>query len=197
MINLLPPDVRQQYVYGRRNTALRRWLLAFGVGLAGVAVVGASGMLYMQRSIDDLQHQNDQAQAVLEGQKLVAVQQQSQDITNSLKLVVQVLSREVLFSKLLKQIATVTPPNTALTALTISKVQGAIDITAASSDYTSATQLQINLQDPANKIFSKADIQNIICTVNQSNPRYPCAVSIRALFAPNNPFLFINTRANP
>ncbi len=107
----------------------------------------------------------------------------------------QVLSREVLFSKLLTQIAAVTPTNTSLTDLSISNVAGSLDITAISSDYQSATQLQVNLEDPRNKIFSKADIQNITCNPDATDPRYPCSVRIKALFSDDNPFLFINKSA--
>jgi hypothetical protein len=102
-----------------------------------------------------------------------------------------VLSGEVLFSKLLKQLGTLTPPNTSLSALTITQGTTGIDITANTADYNTATQLQVNLADPNNKIFSKADIVGINCSSNDAG-RYPCTVNIRALLADNNPFLFIN-----
>lgn len=192
MINLLPTDLKEQYSYARRNSGLRRWAFALLFGLVGVGVVTTGGLLYMQHSIDTFSSQVLSTQSSLKDQKQDQTKQQSEEITSSLKLVVNVLGREVLFSKLLTQIAAVTPAQTSLTNLSISNVQGAIDITAISTDFKSATQLQVNLQDPANKIFSKADIQNIACSANAVDPRYPCTVAIRALFAANNPFLFIN-----
>ncbi len=195
MINLLPTSLKQEYVYGRHNSVLRRWVFALLFGLIGVGIVTTGGMLYMQRSIDDYSHRALAIQDTLKLQKLDETRKHSEDITNSLKLVIQVLSREVLFSKLLTQIASVTPPNTSLTDLSISKVEGALEITAISSSFESATQLQVNLQDPNNKIFSKADIQNIVCNTNSTDPRYPCTVTLRALFSNNNPFLFINKTA--
>src|SRR5664279_4221698 len=158
MINLLPTDLKQQYIYARRNTVLRHWALALLFGMIGVAVVTTAGLLYMQKSTDTYSRQVISTHDSLEAQQLTHIKQHSEDITNSLKLVVQVLSREVLFSKLLTQIASVMPPNTSLTDLSISQVQGALEISAASTNYESATQLQLNLQDPANKIFNKADI---------------------------------------
>lgn len=192
MINLLATDLKEQYLYGRRNTILRRWAFALLLGLVGVGVVTTAGLFYMKQSIKTYSSQVTKTQASLEEQKIGEVQKDAQDITDSLKLAVDVLSREVLFSQLLKQIATVTPPNTVLTDLSISKTQGAIEIAAISSDYASATQLQVNLQDPENKIFSKADILNIACVPTPVDPKYPCTVTVRALFADNNPFLFIN-----
>ena len=192
MINLLPTDLKQEYLYARRNTSLRRWAFALLFGLVGVGLVTTGGLLYMQNSIDTYSRQVVQSEDSLKEQKLNETRKHSEDITNSLKLVVDVLSREVLFSKLLTQIAAVTPAQTSLTDLSINSVQGSLDITAVSSDYQSATQLQVNLQDPANKIFSKADIQNISCNPTATDPQHPCTVTLKALFATNNPFLFIN-----
>jgi len=151
MINLLPDDLKEGYLYARRNTYLRSWAFALLFALVGVGFVTTGGLLYMQQSIDTHSQQVIKAEDSLRKQKLNETRTHAEDITSSLKLVVQVLSREVLFSKLLAQIAAVTPPETSLTDLSISKIQGSIDITAISSDYKSATQLQVNLEDPANK----------------------------------------------
>ena len=111
--------------------------------------------------------------------------------------VYNVLGQEVLFSQLLKQIAATIPQNANLTGLNISQTKGAIDIAAIASDYRTASQVQVNLADPANKIFSKADIINITCSSDGSGgttSQYPCSVSVRALFSGDNPFLFINSK---
>jgi Tfp pilus assembly protein PilN len=192
MINLLPSDIKEHYVYARRNTSLRHWAFALLFGLVGVGVVATGGLLVMQQSIDQYSKQVASAQDALKSQRLEETRKHAKEITNSLKLVVDVLSKEVLFSKLITQIGAVTPLNTSLTDLSINQVQGALDITAISADYNSATQLQVNLADPENKLFSRADIQTITCTEGTSNPRYPCQVRIKALFSENNPFLFIN-----
>lgn len=191
MINLLPPDLKEQYTYGRRNVSLRRWSTALVFGLLGVAVVTFGGLFYMEKEINNYKSQVASAEQSLTEQNLEETRKQAKDITSSIKLGVDVLSKEILFSQLLTQIATVIPPNTNLTDLSINKEQDNIEIKAVSVDYTSATQLQVNLEDPNNKIFSKADIQSITCT-NAQDPRYPCAVTIRALFSKNNPYLFIN-----
>jgi hypothetical protein len=113
-------------------------------------------------------------------------------ISNNLKLVVKVLSREVLFSKLLTQIGSTLPKGAVLTSLNIAQTTGAIDLEAGAIDYDSAAQIQANLRDPNNKIFSKADLVSIQCTGSSA---YPCKVQIRAQFASNNPYLFINNGA--
>ncbi len=195
MINLLPPNVKQNITYARHNTKLLRWSFVLLFGIVGTAVIVLFGLFYINQSTKSYAAQVEKTQDELNAQKLPETQKQVEDISSNLKLVVQVLSREILFSKLIKQIGAAIPANASLTSLSIAKVSGGIDLTAIASDYNTATQVQINLQDPANKIFDKADIVNISCTSSATaDPRYPCNVSIRAQFASNNPFLFINTK---
>lgn len=195
MINLLPPDLKDSYRYGRRNVGLRRWVLLCLAAFVGLGILSTYGLLSLHQQTVNYNKQIADAQTTLQREKYSQVQTQVKDITNSFRLVVQVLSQEVLFSQLLTHIATITPANANLTGLNISGTQGAIDISAISTDYNTATQLQVNLADPANQIFNKADIVSINCSSSTNDPRYPCSVNIRAQFAKNNPFLFINSKA--
>lgn len=196
MINLLPDYVQKNIGFARHNAKLRNWIIVFLLSIAGVGVITLFGLFYINQNINNYQSQISRTQEELNSQHIDKVQKQVQSISDSLKLVVQVLSKEVLFSKLIKQIATAIPRNAILTNLDISKIQGGIDISAAATDYDTATQVQVNLEDPANKIFDKADIINISCGKGNGGTaisgRYPCTVTIRAQFAKTNPFLFIN-----
>lgn len=196
MINLLPTGVRENVAYARRNTKLFKWVSALACFIAGVGLIVALGMFYMDSSIRNLSTQLEQTKAELEAKNLEDTQTRVDEISGSLKLAVQVLSREILFSELIKQIGAVIPAKASLTDLQIAKVEGAIDLKAVASDYNTATQVQVNLQDPNNKIFDTADIINITCNSSgATDPRYPCTTNIRARFASKNPFLFINRGA--
>jgi Tfp pilus assembly protein PilN len=193
MINLLPPALKEEYRYGARNTVLLNWVVAFVVALIGLGVLATYGLVTIQKSSNTYATQVATAQAELDRQNLKGTEKQVKEISNDFQLVVKVLSKEVLFSQLLRQIATVIPSNAVLTGLNINQTSGGIDLTAAASNYNTATQLQLNLQDPDNKIFSKADIININCGSQAAASAYPCSVQIRALFSNNNPYLFINS----
>ena len=158
MINLLPPDVKSSYVYARRNVALRRWVALFVIALIGVGVIGTYGLVKIQQSTDTYNAQIASTEKVFKEAKFAETQKQIQDISGSFKLVVKVLEQEVLFSQLLKQIAATIPANANLATLNISQTTGGIDISAVAKDYATATQVQVNLADPDNKIFSKAGI---------------------------------------
>lgn len=195
MINLLPPKVKENYRYARSNLQLRRWIVAFVIVFVGLGMIVTYGLLNIHQSSNDYTTKIAETQALFEQEKFAETQAKVLDISNSFKLVVQVLGQEVLFSQLLKQIAAIIPANANLMSLNINQVQGALDISAIATDYSTATQVQVNLADPANKIFSKADIVSISCgSATALNPNFPCTVNIRALFATNNPFLLINSK---
>lgn len=193
MINLLPPELKTGYLYARRNVALRKWVVMFLVALIGLGALATYGLLSIKQATVHHNQQIAATETAFEKEKAGDTKKHVQDISNNFKLAVKVLSQEVLFSQLIRQIAATIPTNANLTGLTINQTQGGLDISANATDYKTATQVQVNLADPKNKIFSKADIVSITCSGDNSD--YPCTVNLRALFAPNNPFLFINNKA--
>ena len=195
MINILPPEMKENYRYAHGNTALVRWLIIFGIGFAGLVAISATGYMYLQQMERTANSQISAAEEDLLRQNQSEIEQEVTDISDSLNLAVQVLSGEVLFSKLLQQLAVVTPSNAILTNLTITELEGGVDITAQTTDYAAATQLQVNFADPNNQIFQSADIVSITCGSGDGDgfqAQYPCTVTIRALFTDESPYLFIS-----
>lgn len=189
MINLLPPALKQAYRYGRINRHLTHWIYVLIFSVIGVLVITGIGYIYLNQTTENYKNQVAATNAQLAAQNLSTVQKEVKDISNNLNLVVNVLSKQVIFSELLTQIATLLPGDTNLTGLSISQAQGAIDISAAAKTYASATQMQVNLSDPKNGVFSKADIVSINCS---GTTTYPCTVVLRALFASNSSYMLIN-----
>lgn len=194
MINLLPADYKQDITFARRNAKLKNWLIASCIGVIGIIAIIAAGHLFIDRSTVTWQKQVDQSKQQLGAQKLDETQKHITDISDSIKLTVQVLSKEILFSKLLTQVGAAMPPGTSLQSLSISSIEGGLDLTAGATTYQTATQVQINLSDPANKIFDKADITSVSCQDDPKNTSpYPCTVTIRALFAKDNGFQYVTS----
>src|SRR5665213_4621786 len=163
MINLLPPEIKNGYRYARLNVALRRWAIMCLVTLIGLGGLATYGLLSLHQSTVRYNNQISAAEKLFKQEDFAGTQAQVKDISNSFKLVVKVLGQEVLFSELIQQIASTIPKNANLTGLNIAQTTGGIDISAEATDYSTATQVQINLADPANKIFSKADLVSITC----------------------------------
>jgi Tfp pilus assembly protein PilN len=199
VINLLPTDLKQSYHYAWLNRRLLMWSGAFLAGIAGIAIITIGGLATMNSSIAKYDSKIAATKATLASQDVAAVERQISATSGNLKLMVQVLSKQVLFSKLLARLGSATPSEAILTNLAISQTESAIDITAQTRNYNAATQLQVNLADQSNQIFSKADIVSITCTTDAAQTvaaQYPCTTTIRALFTKDNPFLFISNNTN-
>jgi hypothetical protein len=193
MINLLPHDTKQTLVFARHNTYLIRAIIGLAIGLAVLAVVVAGSYFVLQQQANDYDRSIKEAEASLKAQNEAATIKRVQEISNSLTLVVDVLEEEILFSELLRQVGAVMPSGTALQNLSLSGgLSGAIDLQAVAIDYNSGSQVQINLEDPANQIFAKADLVGIDCN-GREDLRYPCIVTLRAQFSDDNDFKLLST----
>lgn len=189
MINLLPPETRETILYARRNTKLLHWSAAMMFGIVGIVFVVVFGYVYLDQTTKNIDKQIAQTRQELKDQKLEETQARVEDISDSFKLVTQVLSRQVLFSKLIPEVGAVMPNGTALSNLSLSnELEGGIDLEIVSTDYESATQVQVNLQDPENKIFKQVDIINISCG---DEGQYPCSGTYRALFGLENSYTLL------
>ena len=195
MINLLPQETKENFRFAKKNTVLLKWTFGISFGLAGILLVIGAGWFFLNRSESTYTRLVNDTNSRLATEKLSEVQAKSDEISSNLKLVVNVLSREILFSSLLNRVGQILPHGTVLTGLNITQVGGGLDLQAATVNYQTASQLQTNLQDSNNNIFAKADIVSITCQTGGAtslSANYPCKAQYRAQFANNNPFLFIN-----
>lgn len=195
MINLLPVNELDDITYARRNTHLRHWIFIVLIGLLGVVIIVGAGRLIIDRSTKQVSKQAAVAQEQLESQKIDEVQKRVDDISSSIKLATQVLSRQIILSSLIQQIATVLPNGTVLSGLQLNTIDGGMDLSIIAVDFQAATQVQVNLKDPDNKLFSQADINNIAC--NGLDPKYPCTASFKVLFADKNAYSFLGEGVKP
>jgi len=191
MINLLPNSTRKDMLYARRNSVLFRWMITLAIAFIGVCIIIASGLFYLKETTKSYEKSTEDGRASLQAQDIKGVQSKVEEISSNVKLTTNVLSKEVLFSKMIKQIGAALPENSALQQLQIADLTGGITLTALTTDFESASQVQINLQDPENKVFEKADIENIECGADKALAQYKCSVQIKALFAKDSPFLYI------
>ncbi len=191
MINLLPTDYGTRLRHSHLNAILRRWLIAVLLAGGGLMLILVVGWIYITQQNKNLAKNIDSVNQQLQAQDLAGTRKYAQDITNNIRIINQVLSREIRFSGLITQIGSVMPPGTVLSGLTLSKVDGGLDLSTNARDYTSATQIAVNLSDPKNKIFDKVDIVNINCS-STSGSTYPCSAAFRALFSKSTRSQFLN-----
>lgn len=191
MINLLPAPYGANLRSAHLNTVLRRWVAVALLATSGLILILAVGWIYINQQNQNLSHNINSLNQQLQVQGLVGIQAQAKAITTNIKIINQILSREIRFSDLVKQIGSVMPPGTVLSGLTLTKVDGALDLSAGARDSTSAAQIAVNLSDPKNKIFDKVDIVNINCSATSGNS-YPCTATFKVLFSKSTKNQFLN-----
>lgn len=188
MINLMPPDQKKSIKYSRLNERLLKWTLGCLIIIASMAAVVVIGSVYIDRTKNNLTKSIESTKRTISDQNLDKIGSQAEELSSGIKLIVQVLSKEVLFSKLLQEIGRLMPSGATLGNVQLSNsVSGAVDLTANAVDYQSATQVQLNLQDPSNNLFDKVDTQTVSCsdsseTTTGVDSKYKCQIVIRALF---------------
>lgn len=196
MINLLPSDLKESLTFAHHNTTLVKVIIGLCIGIAGIILIIIAGLFYLNQEIKSYKTSNQETKTSLKQQKEEETIARVQDISNSLKLAQSVLSQEILFSKLLRQVGSVMPPNTVLKDLKLSsQLDGAVELVAGAKDYNAATQIQVNLEQRPDSIFEKADLVNIVCKSGEdSDPAYPCQASLTAVFSKDNDFTLLSPK---
>lgn len=198
MINLLPTDYKQTLFYSKRNRTMSRWVIALLLALVFSLIIVGVGWLYLDQAVKREANDIEQTEAALKEQNIEETTAKVDEISNNTKLVLDVLSREILFSKLIRQLGAVLPPGTALESITLEGLEGGLTIQAFATNFNSASQIQVNLNDPENKIFKQADIETITCpqtsgqqSTSEETSIYPCTVRLKALFSDNTEYRYI------
>ena len=193
MINLLPPDHKRALVYARRNTRLRTGVVGLSIGLVLLSLVAAGGFLIIRQEVNSYNDNTVAIEAELSRKGETTTIKRMNNISNTLNLVVKVLSEQVLFANLFQQVGTIMPDGSILQNLSLTgDMTTGVDLQIGSVDYNTGTQVLVNFQDQNNKIFEKADLVSLTCAdPEKSEGPYYCVGRIRATFQKDSQFSFL------
>src|SRR5665811_2160243 len=130
MINLLPQEYSSALRSDRSTAILYRWIVAAVAAIAGLVLIVGVGWLYINQQTNNLGSNIASQNQQLQNQKLTEVQKNSDKLSSNIKIINQVLGKEIRFSDLIQAIGQVVPDGTVLSSLTLNKVSGAIDLSA-------------------------------------------------------------------
>lgn len=192
MINLLPPQIKQEITYGRRNSILLRWVIAVTLVIAGIGVMSIFGLFYINQNVRAQQKVAKIAQQRIESQNLEVSKNELMDLSDKVKTIVQILNKQLLFSKMLTTIGGILPNGAVLSDINLSTSDAGIDLSISAIDRAAATQAFVNINDPKNNFFDKADLVSIVCE-SASGKKYPCTAQVRGTLKNNSSFYFLNS----
>lgn len=161
MINLLPPDVKESIVYGRKNRALIGWISAFSLVLIGVLLLTLAGTIYVKAAADTYTKKVEEAKVRIQEQNLESAQKDAETFSSNLDTVVKLLKDQLLFSKIIKSTGSVLPNGVVLKEINYDSKESSMSLDLIGSSEQQVTQAFINISSDANKLFSKADLVQV------------------------------------
>lgn len=159
MINLLPPEHREFITYGRKNAKLLSWLSALAFGVLVLFLVALVGRLTIQTAKNQALEQKNSLSAMLSDKSLVATEEEYSNYVNGMTAVSKLYQRQVLYSRLLRKMATLLPPGASLTNISLAEKDRAINLDFSSSVDGLGPTIHLNLLNQGEQIASQTRAQ--------------------------------------
>jgi hypothetical protein len=197
MINLLPPDSKEDALYGRRN-----YKLAFIAGgivtiMLALGALTIFGQFYLSQSKAQYNKSGLVVEQRIKDQKLEESQKGLEVLAANFKIASQLLGKQILFSKLFPKLAEIIPNGAYVRQISIDDKSTYLQFEIAAPTRSLANQGYINVSDSSNGLFEKADLLDISCNDasaknSSSDNGLPCKATVKALFKSNSQFLLLN-----
>jgi hypothetical protein len=197
MINLLPPDAKEDALYGRRNHRLA--FIAGGIVtiMFALAALTVFGQFYLSQSKSQYNKSGQVVEQRIQDQKLEDSQKGLELLAANFKIASQLLGKQILFSKLFPKLAEIIPKGAYVRQISIDDKSTYLQFEIAAPTRALANQGYINVSDSSNGLFEKADLLDISC--NEASAKnsgadngLPCKATVKALFKSNSQFLLLN-----
>jgi Tfp pilus assembly protein PilN len=175
MINLLPPDNKRQIQAGRSNTLLLRYnlflLIAVGFLLVAIGVV----YVYLGNTKTAAEQTIKENQARVNS--YAEIEKQSNEFKANLAIAKQILSKEVVYTDVVLQIAALMPPGVILDNLKLDAKTFGTKTTLAAHSKTIADAIALKESFQKSPLFSDVNFQ-IISTPETGSGSYPVGISL-------------------
>ena len=199
MINLMPDDMRQEINYARRNYLLLKWMSAIFVVIVFVGLMTIFGQYYIKSNTQNLQKTAEITEARINSHNLSSTRTSIQNLSNNFVTITQLLKKQLLFSKMFVKIGSIIPQGAILRGITLSPTtSAAIDLNVIAVNREAATLAFVNISDPQNGLFDKADLLSVSCNditaeTEASSAKYPCSSIIKVVIKTDSSFYFLNS----
>jgi Tfp pilus assembly protein PilN len=174
VINLLPPDIKEQIRYSRRNRLLRNYLIMSVSVTAVLAGALLGGRLYLNQQVSDAQSRIADKNLQIASYK--KVEDDAKKINARLSAIQSIQKSQTKFSVLLDDLAQNLPQGSSISSLTLTgDEQKPVRMMVNAVDYGTATSVRDSITK--SKRISAADIESIQGPDNQKTKYYQVTVS--------------------
>ena len=155
MINLIPPDYREHMDYGRKNSKVISWLTAVVFGITILFVVAIVGRLTIEASVAQATSQKAELVAKLNSSSSTEIDKKYTDFISGINSAKKLYQQQILYSRLIQKLATLLPPGSKLTTISLADKDRAINLNFENNAPGLAPTIQINLANQGEQISSK------------------------------------------
>lgn len=166
MINLLPPEIKENIRFGRLNVRVVRFLMLIGATGVGLVAILLFGLVLASREETLLKNLAQDKQTNLS--QYDAQLAEARQLADRIDIIAALLSRETSFSQLLPAIGSVVPTGTTISGLELDATDGNnLTINGESTQQSGPSIFRENLAKTSD-LFSRADIVSISLVENDS-----------------------------
>jgi Tfp pilus assembly protein PilN len=187
MINLLPPENRQEIIYGRKNKALVGWIIAMLLVLVGVIAITVVGQFYIKSNVNNLNKTIQTTQQRIKDQNLESRQAEISQFANNLNTVNSLLADQLLFSKIITNLGEILPSGVTVQNIDFTSTDSTLKLQLIGSDEKAVTQGFVNISSAPNSLITAADLENVDCSGQGG-----CVATVTALLNKDSELYFLN-----
>jgi hypothetical protein len=155
MINLLPPEYKEEISYGRKNRKTLSWATTVGFGILSLLVVTFVGRATIESAKGQAVAQKASIEDQIKQTKLSDTEKQYASFINSTNNVKKIYSQEVLYSRLIRKLATLLPPDSKLTNISLTDKDKALNLNFSNSKDGLGPVILVNLQNQGIQVSAK------------------------------------------
>lgn len=155
MINLIPDEHREQIHYGRKNAQVLVWLSTVAFGIVVLVVVALVGRITIQTAKNQTLDQKTAVETQISDAKLDSVEKEYTTFVNGVASVKKVYQQQILYSRLIRKMATLLPPGARLTTISLSDKDRAINLNFNNDIDNLGPTIQVNLQNQGAQIAER------------------------------------------
>lgn len=156
--------------------------------LIGVIAIAFIGQLYIKSNVTYINKTIESTNARIESQKLVEGQKEAETFASNLKTVNRLLEDQLLFSKIITSLGSVLPGGVTVLNIDFEDSDKALKLQLQGKDEQAVTQGFINLSSTENTLFTKADLENVDCSQEDT-----CVATVTVLLNKDSDFYFLNS----
>lgn len=188
MINLTPPEIKEQIKYGRYNVLILRYL----VGLAVVTAVVA-GIIYLGLILTGNRKTDLQVKLTVSTTEFAEYQDtlvEAETLSDTITTIKALLDREFKFSEVLDKIADLIPKGATLDSISLSNEDEGLQLSTTIESQELAAVFQKNLSE--SDLFTNVDIISVT-----ANTRNSYTAVFRVVFTPDESPITTTEEAQP